>query len=410
MGWNLRPKAPPLLVALALLGACSNGPGGETPAGTGGQGNGGTSAGGAATPTGGAPVSSGGLEAGGGGPASGGSLSGGAGGADLSSGGVSAGGSGGLVGTGGEIATSVDGSPLLLSQAGLYEADMVTLAEGVQPFEPRFMLWSDEATKKRWIRLPEGAQIDTSDMNYWTFPTGTLVFKEFSRDGVRVETRRMRKRDRGGWERMAYQWRSDQLEADARIDGVENASGTTHDIPTQEDCGNCHFRTPDKVLGFSAIQLAWQNPDPDAWTLDKLVAADKLTNPPPAIQLPGDATAQAALGYMHANCGHCHNPQSNVTTRVTVSFWLTTQSLGSVETTSTYTQTVCQPIELAEGAAPGASLIIDPGSPSTSAAFLRVDSRGQQYSMPDIATELIDPTGRDAIRTWIESLSTVSCP
>ncbi len=157
-----------------------------------------------------------------------------------------------------------DGSPPLLSLAGLYEADMVTLAEGVRPFAPRFALWTDGALKKRWVRWPDGAQIDTSDADYWTFPAGTKLFKEFSRDGVRVETRVLTKRERGGWERAAYQWRADQSEADVLIEAVVNASGTDHDIPSQENCGTCHFRTPDKVLGFSAIQLDGDNQEPHA--------------------------------------------------------------------------------------------------------------------------------------------------
>lgn len=382
-------------IPLAWLGACSGGPE-PTPPATGGQSSGGSD---------------------GSGGASGGAV--GAGGLDSSGGGASTGGSGGLIGSGGldgsggegeDIERLDDGSPLLFSHTGLYESDMVTLAAGVRPFEPRFGLWSDSASKKRWISLPEGTQIDTSDMNYWEFPAGTRVFKEFSRDGVRVETRMMTKRVQGGWQRVAYQWRNDQSEADAVQAGVTDASGTPHDIPSQEDCGTCHFRIPDKLLGFSAIQLAWDNPDPDAWTLERLVEAGKLTDLPPALELPGDETAQAALGYMHANCGHCHNPQSNVTSRVTVSFWLTAETLGSVEDTPTYRSTVCQDIELEEGSVPGVDLIIDPGSPDTSAAFRRVNSRGETFSMPPLGTELIDMTGRDAIEEWIESLSSVVCP
>ena len=308
-----------------------------------------------------------------------------------------------------DIETLEDGSPLLLSQTGLYLADMVTLAEGVRPFEPRFMLWSDDASKKRWIWLPEAAPIDTSDMDYWEFPAGTRVFKEFSRDGVRVETRMMTKRERGGWQRVAYQWREDQAEADAVPAGVPNASGTEHDIPTQEDCGTCHFRTPDKLLGFSAIQLSWDNPDPDAWTLARLAEAGKLTTAPPAIELPGSESEQAALGYMHANCGHCHNPTSSVTTRVTVDFWLSTDRLATVEETPTYSSSVCKNIELEEGGVPGVEKIIDPGVPENSAVFRRMDSRGEQYSMPPLGTELVDMTGRQAVEAWIVSLDGVAC-
>ena len=50
-------------------------------------------------------------------------------------------------------------------------------------YAPKFQLWSDSATKKRWIYLPPGSQIDTSDMDFWKFPVGTKVWKEFSAVG-----------------------------------------------------------------------------------------------------------------------------------------------------------------------------------------------------------------------------------
>src|SRR5262249_48027266 len=81
-------------------------------------------------------------------------------------------------------------APALLSQTGLF-ADVATdaIAPDVHSFRPEFELWSDGATKRRWILLPAGAQIDTSDMDAWRLPEGTRLWKEFTRDGVRVETR-----------------------------------------------------------------------------------------------------------------------------------------------------------------------------------------------------------------------------
>ena len=80
--------------------------------------------------------------------------------------------------------------PEHLSETGLY-ADIATgeLAPGVAPFTPRFSLWSDGSEKQRWLLLPDGAQIDTSNMDEWTFPEGTKVWKQFSSAGVRLETR-----------------------------------------------------------------------------------------------------------------------------------------------------------------------------------------------------------------------------
>ena len=98
-----------------------------------------------------------------------------------------------------------------------------------------------------------------------------------------------------------------------------------------------------------------------------------------------------------------------MTTRVTVSFWLSTSALGSVEETHTYATSVCKDIELEEGSVPGAPKIIDPGSPDTSAVFRRMDSRGETYSMPALGTELIDMTGRQAVEDWILSLDGVVC-
>src|SRR5450432_897047 len=39
-------------------------------------------------------------------------------------------------------------------------------------YTPQFPLWADSATKRRWIYLPAGMQIDTNDMDHWVFPVG----------------------------------------------------------------------------------------------------------------------------------------------------------------------------------------------------------------------------------------------
>jgi len=46
-------------------------------------------------------------------------------------------------------------------------------------------------------------------------------------------------------------------------------------------------------------------------TLADLAAAGALSDDVTA-DLPGDELDQAALGYLHANCSHCHNPQRDV--------------------------------------------------------------------------------------------------
>src|SRR5262249_50301413 len=96
-----------------------------------------------------------------------------------------------------------------LSQMGLYrDIATRTIADGVAEFEPAYSLWSDGATKRRWIALPPGAQIDTSDMDHWVFPVGTKLFKEFSVAGKRVETRLI-ERTSTGYDMAAFAWLPD---------------------------------------------------------------------------------------------------------------------------------------------------------------------------------------------------------
>ena len=198
---------------------------------------------GSMTGTGGTSGGSGGNGSGTGG--SGGAADAGTGGGAGGSGGVTdAGGdrgSGGQSGTdGGADATdAVDtgpaGDPMLLSQTGLY-ADVAagTLAPGVYAFQPQYPLWSDSASKRRWVSIPAGMKIDTSDMDFWDYPSGTKFWKEFTRDGadgkpVRVETRLLMKRSPGDWFAMAFKWNAQLTDAVAVPAGVKTPN-TQHDI------------------------------------------------------------------------------------------------------------------------------------------------------------------------------------
>ena len=117
-------------------------------------------------------------------------------------------------------------------------------------------------------------------------------------------------------------------------------------------------------------------------------------------------TTAAALGYLHSNCGTCHNPTSSVQTRVDMDLRLRIGLLDSLEETPTYTTTVGVPISLMDGSeVPGATVRIDPTSPETSALWLRMDSRGELYSMPPLGSEEIDDDNVDLISLWITELA-----
>ncbi|MEW5919279.1 MAG: hypothetical protein AB1762_22950, partial [Gemmatimonadota bacterium] len=102
--------------------------------------------------------------------------------------------------------------PARLSETGLYLADG-SIDPRNRPFVPVYPLWTDGAAKKRWIRLPEGTRIDVSDIDAWRFPPGTILWKEFSWRGRKVETRMVRIEADSQVTFASYVWNDSQTEA-----------------------------------------------------------------------------------------------------------------------------------------------------------------------------------------------------
>lgn len=269
----------------------------------------------------------------------------------------------------------------------------------VWEIEPQYPLWSDGAEKRRWLWLPPGTQINTDDMDNWVFPVGTKAWKEFSRDGLKIETRLLEKRAEGDWAMVAYAWNADQTEAvPAPAGGVVDALGTGHDIPSGEDCEACHANLSDTLIGVSAIQLDHGG---DGLTLPTLDGHGMLTTRPGgSYPLPGDESAQQALGYLHANCGNCHNDRNS---HNPLRLWLTTGELDSVAATPTYRTTVG--VETSADPLPGtdATTIIVPGDPAASLLYLRM-TRRTKGAMPWLGSEQVDSAGSAAVANWINAL------
>jgi len=290
--------------------------------------------------------------------------------------------------------------PEKLSQTGLFLEQPAQLSSAVREFRPRFELWSDGASKRRFISLPAGTRIDTSDPDNWSFPVGTQLWKEFVVDGRRVETRLLRKVGPApeDWAAQAYLWRADGTDAIAAPGGANNVLGTDHDVPAAGECLACHGGRKSFALGFSAVQLGYAAA---AGQLDlaELVRAGLVTHAPNTTHftLPGDATAQAALGYVHANCGHCHNQDRPVAAASRcydpnngLDFWLKSDELQSVRDTPLYRS--------------GRGPAFEPGAPEDSRMIELMSRRGFLQQMPPLGTERIDSHGLESVRRWIAEM------
>lgn len=300
----------------------------------------------------------------------------------------------GFGGMAGSPAVSADE---LLSATGLYLADMQTLAPGVERFTPAYALWADGAEKERFVYLPLGASIDTTDADAWRYPVGTKLWKSFSVEGERLETRLLEKRP-AGWFMMAYLWRESGDDAEAVPDGRVDARGTPYDVPNEDACASCHLPEHDVVLGFSAVQLARAG---EGVSLTDLNEAGRLSVRVPGRALPGDSTAQAALGYLHANCGSCHRPHTKVFDEQTrLDLWLTQGTLEAVALTPTFASSVGRASMVGDEPE---LLLVAPGDAQASALWLRMAVRDRR-GMPPLASELVDDEGLELVAAFIEGL------
>jgi hypothetical protein len=287
--------------------------------------------------------------------------------------------------------------PPLLSQTGLFVTADVPSPD-VHPYAPAFALWSDGATKRRWVELPPGSRIDTTDMDDWSFPVGTKFWKEFSRDGRRIETRLLVRVGPGAsdWAGAAYVWDADQHDARLAPEGRRDADAAGYVVPSAAECNGCHGGRRSHVLGFSAQQLA----EPGVpLSLDALAQQGWLTRAPERPpRIPGDETERAALGYLHANCGHCHNrerpargdgPRCYDPER-SIDFWLPPYPDGGAADMPAVTSTVPR--------------YVTPGEPEDSRLLSLVSRRGARLHMPPLGSQRVDPDGVARLRAWIEAL------
>jgi len=298
-----------------------------------------------------------------------------------------------------------DGPPQTLLESGLWtDIAAETLAEGVLAYQPAYVLWSDGARKRRWVYLPPDAVIDTSEMDFWSYPEGTKAWKEFAIDGKKLETRLLFKMGPliSDWYHVSFQWNADGTEAVAAPEGANNVLGTQHDIPDQADCRKCHIRQPDYMIGFSALQLAHQK---KGVNLGSLVADGRLSDEPggeaPYLVIPGVAVERKALGYLHANCGGCHHRDSDVMDTAAVNLRLEVDSLATVEDTVIYKTSVGVKNQLQ---LPGVKSVIEPGDPASSSIYVRMQERATAAQMPPVGTEVVDDDGMAVIEAWIDHL------
>lgn len=315
--------------------------------------------------------------------------------------------------------------PSELRCTGLY-GDWATrsLHCGITEYEPAYTLWSDGLFKRRFVSLPAGAQVNVTKPDDFRYPVGTKFWKEFGferEDGsVQLAETRLLERVQIGWLYTSYVWDEAGTNALQENEGVIDWNGTGHSVPSRNQCKECHAGRKDFVLGWDGILLG---AGAKGITRDTLLAQGLITwtdrdtgAPNPLTQvIPGDAVEQAALGYLHTNCGvSCHNDTSAALALETGFFTrLDADTLTSVQTTDTFATGVNRtpnPNAPISGLPPdpesGPYVDIRPLDLDRSLTSVRMKLRDVESAMPRLGTNKVDSQGVAIIEAWIASMTT----
>ena len=314
--------------------------------------------------------------------------------------------------------------PTLLSQTGAF-TNLTTLAPnpGLVPYTVNSPLWSDGATKLRWMALATNTAITFAPSSEWVFPNGTVFVKHFDLPindtnpvvTTRLETRLLVLGTNGLVYGASYKWRSDYSDADIvptltnENITITTATGVRTQLwsyPGRQDCLTCHTIPSGGVLGVKTRQLngnfgyastgltdnqlrAWNHVGLFNTTLSE--AAIPGYSKMVAVTDTNATLELRARSYFDANCAHCHRPGGAVTANFDARFdtLLENQGIvgGSVQNTLGIT----------------GAYVVAPGDTNKSILFQR-DSSLATIKMPPLAKNVVDAQAMSVIKDWIMSL------
>ncbi len=323
--------------------------------------------------------------------------------------------------------------PALLSQTGAF-TDIQNLipAPGLIPYEPAAPLWSDGASKHRWIAVPNDGTHDTLDEKIvfsenfeWDYPVGTVFVKHFElpldrnnpSQVARLETRFLVK-TADGWYAMTYKWNGEGTEAFLQESGssvtvpVTLEDGSTFnqkwDFPSRSDCFECHQEASGRALGLNTRQLNWDYAYASEGTQNQLEYLDShalfhtpLNTSALASYLKSknlnDTSAsveERVRSYLDSNCSNCHRP-GGIAGRAEFDARLTTslELAGMINATPN-----AESFDLTD------AKVVKPGDFVNSLIYHRDSNRGSVEQMPPIGSNIPDPDYIPVLAEWITSM------
>ncbi|WP_116772097.1 PKD domain-containing protein [Maribacter litoralis] len=342
-----------------------------------------------------------------------------------------------------KLTTSLNqgGAPLTLSQTGAFtDLSNLTVSSGYLPYEMIDPFWSDGASKKRWMAIPNDGshdlpeeKIQWSENGDWQFPIGTVIIKHFDYpvDDTdpsitrKVETRFSIKGTDGQFYYLTYKWREDQTDADLvnmelgddETIEVDTGNGTRDVVwhyPSNTECITCHDPALGGTLGPRTRSL---NKDFDYGekggtvgnqlvTLSALGILDEVisdTDTPGylkhvALNDPNGTLEEKARTYLDNNCAYCHQPATGNRANFDLRLF------NSLAQTGLLTAGVNQTIpSLGDD-----QKILLPGDAAKSHIYARVNNTTAGIMMPPLAKNQIDEEGVAMLQQWINGMDPIA--
>lgn len=318
-------------------------------------------------------------------------------------------------------------APKQLSEYALFVGNGSTQqpAAGVVPYTLNTALFTDYATKYRFIRVPEGTAIEYSDQGTLDFPDGTVIAKTFAyphdrRDpakGERLIETRIEALEEGEWFGYSYQWNDEQTNATLLLSGGEfdvswihddgKPMSTRYEIPNANQCLSCHSQNDAYVpIGPTAMNINrdFAFADATANQLDYLAHKNLLVKLPepkrrqrmPVSDDPETGTLDdRAHAWLDVNCAHCHSPQGTART--------SGLDLRFTQRDASKFGLWKSPVAAGQGSG-GRDYDIVPGKPSKSILLYRMQSNQPSIRMPNVGRSLVPKDGVALIEQWIAAM------
>lgn len=314
-----------------------------------------------------------------------------------------------------------------LSDYGFFTGQLAALAPAKQvfPYEVNAPLFSDYASKARFIFLPEGTRMIYRENGAFELPAGAILIKNFfynldaghPEKGRRILETRLLLRDESGWKAVEYLWNTEQTDAVLEVAGATfpiswlDDHGKKQQIdyyaPNLNQCKGCHSYDGQFVpLGVTARQLnrpentdnqllSWQKAGwlelPDGFDPAN---APRLADYRQAASDRDPVSAQARA-YLDANCGHCHNPNGPASTSGLF--------LDIMEQDGEHIGINKPPVAAGRGSGNRKYGIV-PGKPNESILVYRMENDDPGIRMPELGRQLKHREGVELIKTWIREM------